>query len=480
MASLLYQLGLALLLVTAGPLLLLLRGRHYLPTLRGRLGLTLPEAPPGALWLHAVSVGEVAVAAVVAGALPAGTPLLVTTITPTGEARARALFGRRAAVGYLPIDLGPLVERFLSRLRPAALVLVEGDYWLLLLARCRRHRLPVVVINGRVGDRTLRLLAGRPRIARWLLGAVDSFAMQTAEDARRLRALGVAAEKVTVAGNLKYDAAEPPAQPALEATIRAAAAGRPLLVAGSTMAGEEATVLAAFTALGGGERAMLVLAPRHPERWEEVSRQLVSSGLTWQRRSAMRAPGDTAPPVRRPAPPLDDAGADPRAARHEDVVSPPAVVLLDTIGELAGLYRLAAGCFVGGTLTGTGGHNPLEPARFARAIAVGPSMENFRDMASQFDEAAAWRRVASADELAGVWREWLETPATARALGEGALGVVEANRGALERTLAALAPVLARVEAAAAAAPAAVGTREPVAARNTAAVEMPAPGRARR
>ncbi len=456
MASLLYQLGLALVLVTVGPLLLLLRGRHYLPTLRGRLGLAVPEAPPGALWLHAVSVGEVAVAAVVAGALPAGTPLLVTTITPTGQARARALFGRRAAVGYLPIDLGPLVDRFLRRLRPAALVLVEGDYWPLLLGRCRRHRLPVVVINGRVGDRTLRLLARRPRIAQWLLGAVDSFAVQTAEDARRLRALGVPAEKVTVAGNLKYDAAEPPAQPALEAAVRAAAAGRPLLVAGSTMAGEEAAVLAAFAALGGGEGAMLVLAPRHPERWEEVARQLASSGLPWQRRSTLQA-------------------------RHEDVASPPAVVLLDTIGELAGLYRLAAGCFVGGTLTGTGGHNPLEPARFARAIAVGPSMENFRDMASRFDKTAAWRRVAGADELAAVWGEWLETPATARALGERALGVVEANRGALERTLAALAPVLARLEAAAAAASAAVGAREPVAAaRTTTAVEMPAPGRARR
>jgi 3-deoxy-D-manno-octulosonic-acid transferase len=475
-ASLLYQLGLALLLVTAGPLLLLLRGRHYLPTLRGRLGLALPEAPPGALWLHAVSVGEVAVAAVVAGALPIGTPLLLTTITPTGQARARALFGRRAGVGYLPIDLGALVERFLSRLRPAALVLVEGDYWPLLLARCRRHRLPVVVINGRVGDRTLRLLAKRPRIARWLLGAVDSFAMQTSEDAQRLRALGVAAEKVTVAGNLKYDAAEPPAQPALEVAVRAAGAGRPILVAGSTMAGEEAAVLAAFSALGGGERAMLVLAPRHPERWDEVARLLAGSGLRWQRRSAMQSSGGSgaaALAAREPALARDGASDGPGAGR-ESVPSPPAVVLLDTIGELAGLYRLAAGCFVGGTLTGTGGHNPLEPARFARAIAVGPSMENFRDMASQFDEAAAWRRVASADELAAVWREWLETPAAAQALGERALEVVEANRGALQRTLAALAPVLARVEAAA-------GAREPVAAaRTTAAVEMPAPGRARR
>src|SRR6185503_12105384 len=128
----LYQLGLALALLLAGPFLLLARGRHYLPTLRGRLGLATPAGPQRALWLHAVSVGEVAVAAVVARELPPGVPLLVTTITPTGQQRALTLLGERAGVGYLPLDLGVLVERFLHRVRPAALVLVEGDYWPLL------------------------------------------------------------------------------------------------------------------------------------------------------------------------------------------------------------------------------------------------------------------------------------------------------------------------------------------------------------
>ena len=465
MTSLLYQLVLALLLVTVGPLLLLLRGRHYLPTLRGRLGIAVPDAPPGALWLHAVSVGEVAVAAVVADALPAGMRLLVTTITPTGQERARARFAERATVGYLPIDLGPLVERFLRRVQPAALVLVEGDYWPLLLARCRGRGLPVVVINGRVGDRTRRLLAKRPRVARWLLGTVDRFAVQTAEDARRLEVLGVAPEKVTVAGNLKYDAPEPLPQPRLEAAIGAAAAGRPILLAGSTMAGEESAVIAAFQAIGGGERALLVLAPRHPERWDDVARLLAASGLPWQRRGEIEAASER-----------------------------PAVVLLDSLGELASLYRLAAGCFVGGTLAPKGGHNPLEPARFGRAIAVGPSMENFRDMAAQFDAAGAWRRVAGSDGLAAAWREWIDTPVTASELGERALQVVDANRGALERTLAVLAPVLARVEAvrndASAAARAsasssapriAAAPQEPAAAnRSTATVEMRASGRARR
>ena len=435
----LYQLGLALALLLAGPLLLLARGRHYLPTLRGRLGLVLPRGPRGALWFHAVSVGEAAVAAVVARALPSDTPLLVTTITPTGQQRARALLGERAGVGYLPIDLGGPVERFLRRLRPAALVLVEGDFWPLLLARCRRQRLPVVVINGRVGDRTLRLLSTRPRIARWLMGAVDRFAVQTDEDARRLMVLGVAAEKVTVTGNLKYEAPEPPRQPVLERALLEVAGERPLLVAGSTMAGEEQVVLDAFAAAGGGAGALLVLAPRHPERWEETARLLEERDWRWQRRSAMvsgpdgkQAHGGEADSAQRAA------GTEAGAPRVD-------VVLLDSLGELASLYRLAAGCFVGGTLAPTGGHNPLEPARFGRAIAVGPSMHNFRDMAAQFDEEEAWRRVGDAGELAAAWSSWLDEPATAAALGERARAIVERNGGALERTLQVLAPLLARV-----------------------------------
>jgi 3-deoxy-D-manno-octulosonic-acid transferase len=446
----LYQLGLALALLVAGPFLLLARGRHYLPTLRGRLGLALPSGPESALWLHAVSVGEVSVAAVLARALPAELPLVVTTITPTGQQRARALLGERAGIGYLPIDLGPQVERFLRRLRPAALVLVEGDYWPLLLARCRRRKLRIAVVNGRVGDRTLRLLAPRPRIARWLLGAVERFAVQTAEDARRLHALGVAAEKVVVAGNLKYDAAEPAPQRLLEGALLAAAAGRRLLVAGSTMPGEEQVVLDAFAAIGGGERALLVLAPRHPERWEETARLLADGGWRWQRRSAMT---------------------------DREVATPPDVVLLDSLGELAALYRLAAACFVGGTLAPTGGHNPLEPARFGRAIAVGPSMHNFRDMAVQFDEALAWRRVADAAELAAAWRSWLEDPAAAAALGARARALVEVNRGAVERTLQVIAPLLARVGAPEALPPAAEeGARSPSAAD---AEPHPAAGRSR-
>ena len=411
----LYRIGVAAALALAGPWLLLRKGRHYLATLPGRLALASAAAPRGALWLHAVSVGEVGVAATLARHLPQELPLLVTTITPTGQQRAQEQLGTRATVAYLPFDLGGPVKRFLARFAPAALVLVEGDYWPLLLERLTRRDVPVAVVNGRVGDRSFRRLRRVPAVARWLLAGVGRFGMQTQADADRLRALGIARERVTVTGNLKYDTPAPPPQARIEHAVERLAAGRPVLVAGSTMAGEEEAVLEAFRRLGGGARALLVLAPRHPERWDAVARLLREATVASVRRSAL-APGATTD-----------------------------ILLLDTLGELAALYRLAAGCFVGGTLVPTGGHNPLEPALFGRPIAVGPSMENFRDMAEQFDLAGAWARVGDAAELATVWQRWLDEPETARSQGARALALVTANRGAIERTLALLEPLLARV-----------------------------------
>lgn len=420
----LYQLLVALVLALAGPFLLAARGRHYLPTLRGRLGLALPEPPAGGrpLWVHAVSVGEAAVAATLVRALPPG-PLVVTTITPTGQERARAALRSRpaTAVGYLPFDLGPPLGRFLARLDPAALVLVEGDYWPLALSRARRRGMPVAVVNGRVGDTSFRRMRRLRPFLGPLLGAVDRFAVQSDEDRRRLVALGVAAERVTVTGNLKYDSPPPAPVPELAAALARLAAGRPLLVAGSTMPGEEEAVLAAHRAAGGGPAALLVVAPRHPERWDEVERSLARAGVAAARRSAL-------------------------GGGVEDRVD---VVLLDSLGELAALYEHAAAAFVGGTLVPTGGHNPLEPARFGVATAVGPSMENFRQVAADFDRAAAWARVADAAALGETWRRWLAEPAAAREVGERARRRIEAERGAVERTVAVLAPLLARAREAA-------------------------------
>ena len=405
----LYQVATGAALVAAGPFLLARRGSHYLPTLSGRLGSSTTSGEPGGfLWIHAVSVGEVAVAATLARALPASLPLLVTTVTPTGQERAKALFKDRAEIAYLPFDLGFAVRRFFDRFQPRALILVEGDYWPLVLSEAKRRGLPVSVINGRVGDRSFRRMGKLRPLLGWLFDRVDRFGVQTAEDRDRLTSLGVPAERITVTGNLKYESPEPAVKPDLEERLRTLAAGRPILLAGSTMPGEEEQVLDAFRRLQG---AMLVIAPRHPERWDEVAALLVSREGNAVRRSQIPEEGK------------------------------PDIVLLDSLGELAGLYRIAAGAFIGGTLVPKGGHNPLEPARFGVPVAVGPSMFNFRDMAERFDKAGAWRRVRDAEELARVWGEWIADPAAAREQGGRALQLLEENRGALGRTLEMLRPI---------------------------------------
>jgi 3-deoxy-D-manno-octulosonic-acid transferase len=243
-----------------------------------------------------------------------------------------------------------------------------------------------------------------------LFAGVGRFGVQSGQDRDRLLALGVDPGRVAVTGNLKYETPEPARHPELEEALRDLAGGRPILLAGSTMAGEEAMVLDAFRGLEG--QAMLVLAPRHPERWTEVDALLRSRGEAALRRTALPAAGDG---------------------------NRPAVVLLDSLGELAGLYRLAAAAFIGGTLVPTGGHNPLEAARFGVPLAVGPAMHNFREMADVFDRAGAWRRVRDAGELGAVWRDWLKHPEAGRETGARALRLVEENRGALARTVAMLA-----------------------------------------
>ncbi len=406
----LYQLAAGAALLTAGPFLLARRGGHYLPTLSGRLGQAprpgeMAAPAPGALWIHAVSVGEVGVAAALARALPPEIPLLVTTVTPTGQEQARKAFAGRAGVAYLPFDLGFAVRRFFRRHEPRALVLVEGDYWPLVLREARRRGLPIAVVNGRVGDRSFRRMRRLRPLLGPLFAGIGRFGVQSGADRDRLIALGVDPGRVAVTGNLKYESPEPARKPDLEAALTALAAGRPILLAGSTMAGEEATVLDAFRAAGGGERALLIVAPRHPERWNEVDALLHSRGESAVRRTSLPAAGH------------------------------PSVILLDSLGELAGLYRLAAAAFIGGTLVPTGGHNPLEAARFGVPLAVGPSMHNFREMAEAFDRADAWRRVGDAAALGAAWKEWLESPETGRATGERARGLVEENRGALARTM---------------------------------------------
>ncbi|MEZ5333294.1 MAG: 3-deoxy-D-manno-octulosonic acid transferase [Thermoanaerobaculia bacterium] len=399
----------------AAPFLLASRARHYLPTLRGRLGGHRGDVVRRALWLHAVSVGEVRVAAALARRLDLSLPLLVTTVTPTGQAEARRLFAGRAVVAYLPVDLRFAVRRFLDRFEPRACVLVEGDYWPLLLAEMARRGIAVGVANGRVGDRSFARLS---RLRSWVgpfFGSVRRFAVQSERDRDRLTSLGVGSERLAVTGNLKFDAEVPAPDPGLSERIRRLAAGRAVLVAGSTMPEEEEQVLEAFRAVGA-DRALLVLAPRHPERWDAVERLLREGGVHVVRRSTEDASGD-----------------------------PPQVLLLDTLGELAGLYALADAAFVGGTLVATGGHNPIEPAAQGTPLAVGPNMQNFADVAERFDLENAWIRVDDAAALGEAWQRWLDAPDEATRQSDRASQLVSANRGAVERTLEFLAPILAEV-----------------------------------
>lgn len=419
----LYRLLYAAALLATGPFFAWRRRTHLGEVWRGRLGLDPPrsgELPGGTggsrdqfdrpLWIHAVSVGEVGVAATLVAQLPADLPLLVTTVTPTGQERARRLLGRRAAVAYLPFDLGGPVRRFLESSRPRALVLVEGDYWPWVLAECSRRGIPIGVVNGRIGDRSF----GRLRRLGGVLGVlhrrVERFAVQSELDRSRLLELGIAAERVAVTGNLKFDTATPAPSAELAAAFSSAAAGREVVVAGSTMPGEEEQLLEAFATLGE-RRVLLALAPRHPERFEEVGRELERRGFKVARRSRTIAPGCD-------------------------------VLLLDTLGELAGAYALGSIAFVGGSLVPRGGHNPIEPASHGVAITVGPSQHNFRDVAALFDRAAAWQRVADGAELARCWQTLLDGPFQRAELGQRARALVAANRGATERSLAVVAALL--------------------------------------
>lgn len=417
---LLYQIAYAALLLLLGPFLLLRRGRHYVQTISGRLGGYEGAVPSRPLWIHAVSVGEVAVATTLVRALPANLPILVTTITPTGQERARSSLGDRAAVAYLPFELGVAIDRFLARFRPRALILIEGDLWPLLMRRLD-STIPICVVNGRISDHSFRRLRRLRRFVGPLYRPVSRFGMQTRLDADRLAELGVPPDRIEVAGNVKFDA--PPIEPIpdLEVRLTQLAGERRILVAGSTMPGEEQAVLAAFERVGREHDAMLILAPRHPERSSQVASLLEERGLRQLRRS-----------------------------RLDDTVEAVDVILVDTLGELAALYGLALGAFIGGTLVNTGGHNPIEAAQHGCAVVVGPSMENFREISEVFEQARAWRRVDDEDQLAEVWAQWLAEPESARELGKRGKEVIDSNRGALERTLDLVRPLLrhgAEVEA---------------------------------
>jgi 3-deoxy-D-manno-octulosonic-acid transferase len=420
----LYSLLLAIALVLSAPwwLLEMLRHGKYREGWRERLG-SAPErlfnqVAVNNIWIHAVSVGEVLAISHVVEQLRKHLPgwrILVSTTTDTGQKLARERFGENN-VFYVPLDLPFAVHAYLQALRPKLLLLAESEFWPNLLHRSRRFGAVVAVVNARVSDRSLpRYLRFRKSLPR-VLANVQLFLAQSQEDARRLIQMGAVNERVHVSGNLKFEV-KPPETPALIAPLRAAIRREeigPLLVAGSTLDGEEAMLLDTFRhVMVRYPAALLVLAPRHPQRFEVVASLLASSGLPWQRRSQWDGEGPLA------------AG----------------LLLLDSIGELASLYEFADLAFIGGSLVPRGGHNVLEAALFGTPILVGPHSENFRDIIEVFRKADALR-VVTPESLTPTVLNLLENHDERTALGARAREVLHSQQGATERTVGALLELL--------------------------------------
>jgi 3-deoxy-D-manno-octulosonic-acid transferase len=369
------------------------------------------------IWLHAVSVGEVLAVSRLVQEIGVAFPrhrLVVSTTTRTGQALARERFGVDR-VFYCPLDLPWSVRAYLNALRPTLLILAETEFWPNLLSGCFRRGIPVAVVNARISDRSWPRYEMLKRLWRPILGRLARVLAQSEVDAERLRALGCQPERVTVAGNLKFDVR---AAQTADATrqLKVLASGLRLIVAGSTLEGEEAALLVAWPkVLESGSSLGLVLAPRHPERFNSVVELLEKSGVAWVRRSDWK--GKTVESLT----PL-------RSGQ---------IVLLNTIGELASVYSLASVAFVGGSLIPAGGHNPLEPAQFGVPIVMGPHYANFRAITDELRAHDAIT-ITNKENLAKVLLDLVCNRTEAGAMGALAKQVFDQQAGATMRTVGAL------------------------------------------
>jgi len=395
-----------------------LGGGRRLGDVRGRLGLSGWPRLDGGIWIHAVSVGELGVARNLAEALSRARPqerFGVSVTTAAGRELADRTLASRGPVFAFPFDLAGPVEGALDTVRPGLVLLTETEIWPLFLERAARRRIPVALVNGRISERSLRRYRFVRGFMQRTLGRLALLAMQSPEDARRVLALGAPAERVMVTGNLKYDLSEPSLF-ADAARLRQAAAGRPVVAAGSVAEDEEALVLDAWLSLPA-PRPLLLVAPRRPERFDAVVRLCIARGLGVLRRSHP-------------------------ASRIPDPPSPPDVYLLDSIGELASAYREAAVAFVGGSLVPHGGQNPIEAWTAGIPVVAGPHMENFRDIAAAGEARGLLERVADPPGLTAALSAALAAPERTRARGAEAALFVAGNRGAADRTAAAVLALL--------------------------------------
>ncbi|MHB8814147.1 MAG: lipid IV(A) 3-deoxy-D-manno-octulosonic acid transferase, partial [Steroidobacteraceae bacterium] len=398
-----------------------LRDRSYWRNFGERFGLG-PFLATSPIWVHAVSVGEVQAAAALIVALRdhyPETPVLVTTFTPTGAARARALFRGTAEVRFLPFDLPGSVRRFLDRARPRLAVIIETELWPNLYRQCRLRRIPLVIASARLSRRSTERYGRLGALFKETVAGGIVVAAQGEADAERFRALGAAAERTHITGNLKFDLALPPDIGERGKALREQyAPRRALWVAGSTHGGvEEEAVLAAQRSVDAAHcSALLVLAPRHPNRFGEVASWLEREGIAFTRRSQSSA-GD--------------------ASRDE-----PSVLLLDTLGELIYFYAAADVAFVGGSLVPIGGHNLLEPAALGLPVLTGPNNANGEDVARLLLDCGAAQIVRNDAELGSRVAALLSDQALRAEMGNRGRAAVERNRGALEKLMRLIASLL--------------------------------------
>ena len=441
-----FLMGLAALLLVPYWLVQGLRQGKYLSNLRERLGFSfpalgkLPLRSGGAIWIHAVSVGEalsgVALARRLKEAYP-DRPLIVSTTTQTGQALARERMPFADAVIYFPLDWVFCVRRAFDAARPSVVLVLETEIWPNFLREAGGRKIPVLFVSGRISDRSFARYQSylgvfgfflRPFL-RSVLSNASAFLMQSEKDAGRVRELGAPADRVQVFGNLKYDLELPAATPLSNwlATEIKRSGRSPLIVAGSVVATEEPHALIAFGTLQGEyPKALLVLAPRKPEYFDAAAEFIDESHRKFIRRSRLSIP----------------APASKQSDGHSNTPTIPddvTVLLLDSIGELASVYGLADGAFVGGSLVSSGGHNILEPAAFGKIPVFGSSMENFAEIAARFVSAGAAIQVESPEDVGVAWIELFRDPERMKRMSETARNLVAGSRGATNRALAEIA-----------------------------------------
>ncbi len=420
---LIYSALLAAAMVLATPFWLwqILRYGKYRAGLGQRFGWVperiLQQQARPTIWVHAVSVGEVLAVHGLIEKLRTRFPgdrIVVSTTTDTGQKLAQQRFGGDNAF-YFPLDFAFAIRPFLKVLKPRLVIMAETEFWPNFLRLAHAHGARIAVVNARISDRSWPGYRRLRFLLRRALKDVDLFLTQTDNDKRRLLEIGAPQGRVQVSGNLKFDAPEP-AAPAILAALTAALAEQgaaPVLVCGSTVEGEEAILAPVFASLFHQHpRSVVLLAPRHPERFDVVADLLAQHGLKFLRRSQWEA-GEIAGRV----------------------------VLLDTIGELSALYILADVALVGGSLVPSGGHNILEPARYAAAIVVGEHTENFRDIVELFRRSDAVR-ITNPESVEKDLLQLMASQAERNALGQRGKDVLQAQAGATERTLSALSELL--------------------------------------